>query len=188
MRMRRRSVTNDDKTINIEELQKLLAEANDEDVDETDPFEELAKVQNERDSYLDQLQRSVAEFANYRRRVEQEKAQLRESAAKNLLQELVPVLDDFHRALAAVPAELQDNPWIGGVANIERKFAATLERHGVVAFESLGQPFDPALHEAVATDPGSSGSVVVEVYQNGYKLGSTLLRPAMVKVGDGPVA
>lgn len=187
MRMRRRSVANDDKNINIEELEKLIEEANDE-IDELDPFEELAKAQSERDSYLDQLQRSVAEFANYRRRVEQEREQLRETAAKNLLQQVVPVLDDLHRAINAIPEEIKDSSWVNGVINIERKFAGVLERQGVTPFESLGQPFDPALHEAVASDPGSSGSIVVEVYQNGYKLGSTLLRPAMVKVGDPPVA
>ena len=180
-------MANDEKNINIEELEKLLEEANDE-TDEMDPFEELAKAQSERDSYLDQLQRSVAEFANYRRRVEQEREQLRETAAKNLLQQVVPVLDDLHRAINAIPGEIKDSSWVNGVINIERKFAGVLERQGVTPFESLGQPFDPALHEAVATDPGSSGSVVVEVYQNGYKLGSTLLRPAMVKVGDPPVA
>lgn len=180
-------MANDDKNINIEELEKLIEEANDE-VDETDPFQELAKALSERDSYLDQLQRSVAEFANYRRRVDQEREQLRETAAKNLLQQIVPVLDDLHRAISVIPADIQDSPWVSGVVNIERKFAGVLERQGVTAFESLGQPFDPAMHEAVASDPGSSGSTVVEVYQNGYKLGSTLLRPAMVKVGDGPVA
>lgn len=180
-------MANDEKNINIEELEKLIEEANDE-IEEMDPFEALAKAQNERDSYLDQLQRSVAEFANYRRRVEQEREQLRETAAKSLLQQVVPVLDDFHRAIDAIPAEIKDSSWVNGVVNIERKLAGVLERQGVTAFESLGQPFDPALHEAVASDPGSSGSTVVEVYQNGYKLGSTLLRPAMVKVGDAPVA
>jgi molecular chaperone GrpE len=180
-------VTNDDKNIDLEELEKLVREANDT-LDDVDPFEELAKAQSERDAYLDQLQRSVAEFANYRRRTEQEREQVRATAAKSLLEQLVPVLDDLHRAIDAIPAEIKESSWVNGVINIERKFAGVLERQGVTPVESLGQPFDPALHEAVATDPGSSGTTVVEVYQNGYRLGSTLLRPAMVKVGDGPVA
>lgn len=180
-------MANDEKGINIEELEKLIEEANDE-IDETDPFEELAKVQHERDTYLDQLQRSVAEFANYRKRKDQEQEQLRETAAKSLLQQIVPVLDDLHRAISFIPDDIRETAWANGVMAIERKLTATLERQGVTIFESLGQPFDPALHEAVASDPGSSGSMVVEVYQNGYKLGNALLRPAMVKVGDGPVA
>ena len=86
-----------------------------------------------------------------------------------------------------MPSEA-DSSWSQGIVNIQRKFAGVLEKAGVVQIESLWQPFDPAFHEAVATDPGSSGSHVVEVYQNGYRLGSQLLRPAMVKVGDPPAA
>ena len=187
MRKRRRSVTNDDQKLNIEELEKLIEEASDQ-IDDFDPFEELAKAQSERDSYLDQLHRSVAEFANYRRRVDQEREQAREIASRGLLSQVVPVLDDFERAIAAMPEEEQASPWIQGIVNIERKLHGVLERNGVEKVEALWQPFDPALHEAVATEPGSAGTHVVEVYQNGYRLGSFLLRPAMVKVGDPPAA
>jgi molecular chaperone GrpE len=187
MRKRRRSVTNDDQKLNIEELEKLVEEASDQ-IDEFDPFEELAKAQSERDSYLDQLQRSVAEFANYRRRVEQEREQAREHASRGLLSQIVPVLDDFERAIVAMPEEEHASPWMQGIVNIQRKLSSVLERNGVEMIDALWQPFDPALHEAVATDPGSAGTYVVEVYQNGYRLGSSLLRPAMVKVGDPPAA
>lgn len=180
-------MSNDDQKLNLEELEKLVEEASDQ-IDEFDPFEELAKVQTERDGYLDQLQRSVAEFANYRRRAEQEKAQLRETAAKGILAQIVPVLDDFQRAIAAASEEEAKNPWTQGIINIERKLSGVLERNGVEVIDALWQPFDPALHEAVATDPGSAGTHVVEIYQNGYRLGSALLRPAMVKVGDPPAA
>jgi molecular chaperone GrpE len=91
-------------------------------------------------------------------------------------------LDDLQRALDA--AADGDAPWVQGVRNVERKLVSVLERAGVTPLEALGQPFDPALHEAVATEPGSSGSTVVDVYQTGYRLGESLLRPAMVKVGD----
>jgi molecular chaperone GrpE len=136
----------------------------------------------ERDQYLDQLQRSVAEFANYRRRIEQERDRERQFANRLLLMNIVPVLDDLQRALDA--AADGDAPWVQGVRNVERKLVSVLERAGVTPLEALGQPFDPALHEAVATEPGSSGSTVVDVYQTGYRLGESLLRPAMVKVGD----
>ena len=140
----------------------------------------------ERDDLLDQLKRSVAEFANYRRRVDAERAQIREVASKHILTQILPVHDDLQRALASVPADEVDEPWVQGVRHIERKLASLLERSGVTAVDAVGQPFDPALHEAVATEPGSTQNVVVEVYQTGYKLGQDLLRPAMVKVGDRP--
>lgn len=163
-------------------------------VDEFDPeagdpaFEDLDidALIAERNDFLDQLKRTMAEFANYRRRVDQEREQMREVASRGILTQMVPVLDDFQRAIASAPADQLETPWAQGVQNIERKFAGVLERAGVKPVEALGQPFDPAFHEAVATDPGSSGTHVVEVYQTGYRLGNSLLRPAMVKVGDAP--
>lgn len=145
---------------------------------------DLATLTAERDSYLDQLKRSLAEFANYRRRVDQERAQARELATRDLLRALVPIVDDFQRALTVVPDELRNHPWVQGVHLIERKLVALLEREGVAPIEALGKPFDPGLHEAVATEPGSTQNIVVEVYQKGYRHGQHLLRPAMVKVGD----
>jgi molecular chaperone GrpE len=152
------------------------------------PEPDLATVASERDSYLDQLQRSLAEFANYRRRVEQERAFGREIATRDLLRQLVPIVDDLKRALESVPEDQMETPWVQGVGLIERKLLALLEREGVTPIEAEGQPFDPAFHEAVASDPGSSGDTVVEVYQAGYKHRNALLRPAMVRVGDQPKA
>ena len=179
-------MNNENQKLNPDELEQLIADAT-EQIEDFDPFEELTRVTAERDNYLDQLQRSIAEFANFRRRTDTERTQLRETAAKGLLEQIVPVLDDFERAISVMPSEA-DSSWSQGIVNIQRKFAGVLEKAGVVQIESLWQPFDPAFHEAVATDPGSSGSHVVEVYQNGYRLGSQLLRPAMVKVGDPPAA
>jgi molecular chaperone GrpE len=147
---------------------------------------ELASVMAERDSYLDQLQRSVAEFANYRRRVEQERARGRELATKNILTQLLPVMDDIQRALANVPDDQTATSWVQGVQFIEKKLIGLLEREGVSPIEAYGQPFDPAFHEAVATEDGSTENVVVEVYQTGYRQGEHVLRPAMVKVGNKP--
>jgi molecular chaperone GrpE len=144
----------------------------------------LESITRERDELLDQLKRSVAEFANYRRRIDQERELIREIASKGLLTQMLPVLDDLQRAVASIPSENAEQPWVQGVRNIERKLAGLVERAGVVPIDAIGQSFDPAFHEAVATEPGSSGNFVVEVYQTGYKLGQELLRPAMVKVGD----
>jgi molecular chaperone GrpE len=145
---------------------------------------DLDAVVAERDEYLDQLQRSRAEFANYRRRTEQERAQVRQVANQALLAQLLPVLDDLQRALAAVPADQRESPLAQGVQLVERKFWNVLERAGVTPLDAVGQPFDPALHEAVELVPGTAADTVVDVYQTGYRLGQALLRPAMVKVGD----
>ena len=144
----------------------------------------LESVTAERDNYLDQLQRTLAEFANYRRRVDQERNLAREFATRDLLRQIVPVLDDLQRALGSTPEDQRDAAWIQGVQLIEKKLVALLDREGVTPIDAVGQPFDPALHEAVASDPGSSGQTVVEVYQTGYRQRNNLLRPAMVRVGD----
>jgi len=144
---------------------------------------ELATVVAERDGYLDQLQRTMAEFANYRRRVEVDRVQAREVASRDLLRQLVPVLDDLQRALGSVAEDQLETSWVQGVLMIERKLNGLLEREGVTPIEAIGQPFDPAFHEAVASDPGTDGQTVVEVYQAGYKHRNNLLRPAMVRVG-----
>jgi molecular chaperone GrpE len=149
---------------------------------------ELAAVMAERDEYLDQLQRSRAEFANYRRRTEREREQVREIANQYLLAQLLPAFDDLQRALKALPEDQRETPLAQGVQLVERKFWNVLERAGVTPIEAIGQPFDPSLHEAVDAVPGSAADTVLDVYQPGYRLGQSLLRPAMVKVGSREAA
>lgn len=145
---------------------------------------DAAALAAERDNYLDQLQRTLADFANFRRRVDQERIQARELATRDLLRQLVPIMDDLQRALGSIPEDDRETPWVQGVQLIERKLGSLLEREGVTPIDAVGQPFDPALHEAVASDPGSGGQTVVEVYQAGYRHRNNLLRPAMVRIGD----
>ena len=138
----------------------------------------------ERDRYLDQLQRTAADFANYRRRIEQDRAQQRLAANEQLLREFVPVLDDLQRGLSSLPPDQQESKLAEGMRWVEQKFLTTLKKHGVTPIESLGQAFDPSVHEAVEADP-AGGDTVVGVYAPGYRLGDGILRPAMVKVGPG---
>lgn len=152
------------------------------DVDAAESGLELEAVLAERDRYLDQLQRTAADFANYRRRTEQERAQQRLAANEQLLREIVPILDDLHRGLGALPPDEQDSKLAEGMRWVEQKFLTTLKKHGVTPIESLGQSFDPSVHEAVEADP-AGGDTVVAVYAPGYRLGDDVLRPAMVKVG-----
>ena len=135
-------------------------------------------------------QRTAADFANYRRRVEQERAQQRLAANEQLLREIVPVLDDLQRGLSSLPPDQQESKLAEGMRWVEQKFLTTLKKHGVTQIESLGRPFDPSVHEAVEADP-AGGDRVVAVYAPGYRLGDGILRPAMVKVGpseDGKTA
>lgn len=146
---------------------------------------ELEAITADRDRYLDQLQRTTAEYANYRRRTEQDRERQRLAANEQLLREFVPVLDDFQRGLNSVPDTDETASMISGLRLVEQKFLNTLRKHGVAPVEALGTPFDPSLHEAVEMDP-AGGDTVVAVYQPGYRLGDNVLRPAMVKVGPAP--
>lgn len=142
---------------------------------------DIATLTAERDQYLDQLQRTAAEYANYRRRTEQEREQQRLAANERLLRDFVPVLDDLQRGLEAIPEDEQGSPLAEGMRLVEQKLVNTLRRYGVTPIEALGQPFDHTIHEAVEAEPG--GDTVVAIYAPGYRLGEGVLRPAMVKVG-----
>ena len=142
--------------------------------------DELTRARAQAAEYEERRKRAAAEFINYKRRTEQERGDLLRGANGRLILELLPVLDDLERALANVPAGEAESKWVEGTRLVERKFRQILERQGLTPIETLGQPFDPALHEAV----GGSGPTVTEEYQRGYKLHGRPLRPAMVVVGD----
>ena len=122
---------------------------------------------------------------------EQERAETIQFAAVSLIKKLLPIVDDFDRALAAIPKEeRKNNKWVEGVELIARKLHNVLEQEGVESIEAQGQPFDPNLHEAVAFEDRTEGSddhqdTVAEVFSKGYKLHDRVLRPAMVKVSRG---
>lgn len=149
-----------------------------------EPLDELSQALIERDTYFDQLQRSVADFTNYRRRNDQERSKLVPMVRRDVLAQFIPVIDDFERALGQLSEEERTNGWVTGFTMINVKLRGILERSGVEEVDPLHEPFDPSQQEAVATEPGTSGSTVVEVYQKGYRIGDVLIRPAMVKTGD----
>lgn len=129
-------------------------------------------------------QRSAADFANYRRRAEQEREASLGLANEMLLAKLLHVVDDFDRALAAMPSELEHLGWIEGLWLVERKLRALLESEGVTPIESVGKPFDPHEHEAAIheeTTNAPDGEVIGEL-QRGYRIRDRVLRPALVKV------
>lgn len=139
------------------------------------------------ESYYSSWQRAAADFANYRRRTEQERSESVKFANAMLILNILPVLDDLERALNSVSAELAGLTWIDGIHLIYRKLQAVLEAQGLKAIEAVGQPFDPNYHEAVMHGPGEEGKVVAEL-QRGYMLHDRVIRPALVKVGSGETA
>ncbi len=134
--------------------------------------------------YLEGWQRARADFANYKKRIERENAEISQTAAANVLTRLLPVLDDFDLALKNPPAEGDSAKWAAGIALVHRKLNTLLEREGIARIEAEGKPFDPQLHEAVVQEEntGHASGAVIEVLRQGYKLGDRVLRPALVKV------
>jgi molecular chaperone GrpE len=129
------------------------------------------------------LQRVQAEFVNYRRRAEAEKADILDFAKTRVVREFLSVRDSFDAELAHRPAEADAN-WAKSIDAIRTQFDKVLATLGVERFESQGQPFDHHLHEALAMEDGEGEQeIVIEELQPGYKLGDTILRHAMVKVG-----
>jgi molecular chaperone GrpE len=138
--------------------------------------------------YLAMAQRAQADFQNFRRRAEQERTEAFDRGRGEVVNAILPVLDDFERALAALPAERQTEDWLEGVRLIERKLRSTLESLGVERIEAEGQPFDPWQHEAVLHEERGdfAPGTVAAVARHGYRLGGKVLRPAQVVVAKEP--
>ncbi len=129
-------------------------------------------------------QRAEADFANFKRRSEQERADLVKFANASLIGKILPVLDDLERAIATIPANQRSVGWVEGVKLIDRKLRSVLEQEGVAPIDALGKEFDPHVHEAVMREEGEGDTdVVVEELQKGYRLHDRVIRPTMAKVG-----
>jgi molecular chaperone GrpE len=146
-------------------------------------LDELVKTSAERDEYLALAQRTQADFENYRKRVARESASAQARGCIMLAKELLPALDNLDRALEAAA---KDDPLLDGVRLVRAELSAALARSGIESFSPTGEVFDPSVHEAVATSEqpadGAPSGTVVEVYQPGYRLAETIIRPARVVV------
>jgi molecular chaperone GrpE len=152
------------------------------------PVAEVAEWQAKADEYLDKYRRSVAEFANYRKRQDRERENEMRRISLQVLRRLLPPLDDLDRALESVPTEHRDSLWVEGVRLIDRKLRAILDEFHVRAIEAEGKPFDPRYHSALLqeeSDTHPEGTVLEEL-QRGYMLDDEVLRPTVVKVSKGP--
>ena len=176
-----------------EETAEETAEADSEDAEEPkekkglfgkkekkDPLKE--KIQELQDKYV----RQVAEFDNFRKRTDKEKSQMFEQGQANVLEKILPVVDNFERGLAASPEDEQGKAFADGMNMIYKQLMKQLEDLGVTPIEALGQEFDPNLHNAVmqvASEEYESG-VVAQELQKGYKFHDTVLRHSMVAVAE----
>jgi molecular chaperone GrpE len=153
--------------------------------------EDPEQVLKERDDYRDRFLRSIAEFDNYRKRIERERKELAEFVSFEILHDLLPLVDDLERALAAAaPAGESTAQTVAsyrqGVELIYKQLGELLRKRGVTPIEAKGADFDPHVHQAVATEASEShrDNEVIEELRRGYRLGERLLRPAMVKVAS----
>jgi molecular chaperone GrpE len=131
-------------------------------------------------------QRTLAEFQNYKRRTERDQFLQKQRSKADYIAQLLPVIDDFERAMGNLPAEYQNQPWLGGITLIQDKLIKVLVDNDVTFIEPTGEVFDPTLHQAIvreASDTVPSGHVI-ETLQKGYITGDVLIRPALVKVAN----
>jgi len=148
---------------------------------------ELAATREKGEEHLYNWQRSAADFANYKRRTDDERAVMTQFSTAVLIGKLLGVLDDFDRALESVPPEA-DDPWLEGVRLVERKLRSVLESEGVTPIEAVGQAFDPNLHEAVVHEETADhpDNQVIGELQRGYRLHDRVIRPSLVRVANNP--
>jgi molecular chaperone GrpE len=145
--------------------------------------ETVLQLQQQIEDLTAALQRERADATNLRRRHDDELSALRTRLKATVVHDLLPVIDNFERALKHVPAELKDHDYIKGVQGVVKQFETTLANMGVTRIKTVGEPFDPHLHEAVSMEEGEgSQEIVSDELQAGYAIGDNVIRHAMVRV------
>ena len=175
-----------------EEKETKEAAASEKENKETSEKEEKASekkkdLKDEKiDELNDKLKRSMAEFDNYRKRTDKEKSAMYEIGAKDVIEKILPVIDNFERGLKSIPEDQKGGPVASGMEMIYKQLITVLSDLGVTPIEAVGQEFDPNLHNAVmhAEDEGLGENIVAEEFQKGYKYKDTVLRHSMVKVAN----
>lgn len=147
---------------------------------------ELEQLRRQVAELTEALQRERADVMNIRRRHDEQMAGLKSIVKTQVVEELLPVIDNFERALKHVPKELETNDYIKGVQGVVKQFESTLAAMGVTRIKTVGEHFDPHLHEAVGVEEGGGDQEIIsEELQAGYQLGDQVIRHAMVKVRRG---
>ena len=134
----------------------------------------------------DRLTRQMAEFDNFRKRTDREKSQMYEVGAKDVIDKILPVVDNFERGLGAVTEEEKEDPFVKGMEQIYKQLMTTLEGIGVKSIEAVGNEFDPDFHNAVmhVEDEEVGENIIVEEFQKGYMYRDSVVRHSMVKVAN----
>lgn len=166
------------------DAEPAAALSEDHEAELADDLEELAARAQRADEYLELAQRTKADFENYRKRAAREVGAAQERGVIKLARELLPAVDNLDRALGAVESSTNGGDLLAGIKLVHAEVVAALARFGVEPFDPAGEPFDPSCQEAVAQQPieGAEPGTVAEVYQRGYRLGETVIRPARVLV------
>ena len=172
----------------VQEEQAAAGAGTDEAASLADLQEELEQARKEAQEHYDKLLRLAAEFENYKKRMEREQQSALKYAEENLLKELLPTLDNLERATEEARKAGEDGALLEGVEMTRKGLLATLERFGLTAIESEGQPFDPSIHEALTMEPSDEvpANHVLREFQKGYQYKERLLRAAKVVVSSGP--
>ena len=144
------------------------------------------KMEEKIEELEDRVKRQMAEFDNFRKRTEKEKSHMYEVGARDVIEKILPVVDNFERGLAAVPEEDKGNPFAEGLDKIYKQLMTTLNDLGVKPIEAVGQEFDPNFHNAVMhiEDEELGENVVAEEFQKGYLYKDSVVRHSMVKVAN----
>ena len=180
------NTANEDASEEAEESQ----ETKDTDPKEKKKFfgkkEKKDKKDEKIEELTDRLTRQMAEFDNFRKRTEREKSQMYEIGAKDIIEKILPAIDNFERGLAAVPEEGKDDPFVEGMEKIYKQIMTTLEGVGVKPIEAVGQEFDPDFHNAVmhVEDEEAGENIITEEFQKGYLYHDSVVRHSMVKVAN----
>lgn len=173
-----------------EEAEECEAECEETAEDSTKKKRFFEKKKDKRDEQIedltDKLKRQMAEFDNYRKRTEKEKSAMYEIGAKDVIEKMLPIVDNFERGLATVTEEQKNDPFVEGMEKVYKHLMTTLEGIGVKPIEAVGQEFNPDLHNAVmhVEDEEFGENVIAEEFQKGYTYRDTVVRYSMVKVAN----
>lgn len=160
--------------------------AEEENTEKTAIEQMLIEARAEAQKNMDGWQRTLAEFQNYKRRVEREQREAAQRISLDTLTKILPMIDDFERAMANIPDDLKENPWMNGVTLIQGKFNKIMDEYDITVIDPVGEEFDPLHHQAISmedSDEFESGHVI-ETLQKGYLSGDVVLRPALVRVAN----
>ncbi|MBE6014479.1 MAG: nucleotide exchange factor GrpE [Lachnospiraceae bacterium] len=180
-----------EETAEAQETEDLAEEEPDGEVPEgREGFFKNKKKKDKKDELIEELKdkvtRQMAEFENFRKRTDKEKSQMFEIGAKDIIEKILPVLDNFERGLATATEEEKATPFVEGMDKIYKQLVTTLEDAGVKEIDCLGKEFDPELHNAVMHEENEEAgeNIITEVFQKGYTYKDTVVRHSMVKVAN----